>query len=42
MKKGILVMDPPNILYLEDIDGDGKADMRGTLLTGFKMSNPTA
>lgn len=39
-KKGILVTDPPNVLYLEDIDGDGKADERDTLLTGFAMSNP--
>src|SRR5690606_4615459 len=25
-KKGILVTDPPNLLYLEDLDGDGRAD----------------
>ncbi|WP_291207890.1 PVC-type heme-binding CxxCH protein [Dyadobacter sp.] len=39
-KKGVLVTDPPNVLYLEDTDNDGKADKRDTLLTGFAMSNP--
>ncbi len=39
-KKGILVTDPPNVLYLEDTDGDGRADIRDTLLTGFAVSNP--
>lgn len=39
-KKGILVTDPPNVLYLEDVDGDGRSDIRDTLLTGFAMSNP--
>lgn len=39
-KKGILVTDPPDVLYLEDSDGDGKADIRETLLTGFALSNP--
>ena len=39
-KKGILVTDAPNVLYLEDTDGDGKSDVRDTLLTGFALSNP--
>jgi putative membrane-bound dehydrogenase-like protein len=39
-KKGVLVTDPPNVLYLEDTNADGKADVRDTLLTGFAMSNP--
>jgi putative membrane-bound dehydrogenase-like protein len=39
-KKGILVTDPPNVLYLEDTNADGRADVRDTLLTGFAMSNP--
>ena len=39
-KKGILVTDAPNVLYLEDTDGDGRADVRDTLLTGFALSNP--
>lgn len=39
-KKGILVTDAPNVLYLEDADGDGAAEIRDTLLTGFALSNP--
>src|SRR5258707_3562938 len=27
-KKGILVTDAPDVIYLEDTDGDGKADVR--------------
>src|SRR5690606_23558851 len=29
-----------HILYLEDTDGDGQADVRDTILTGFSLSNP--
>lgn len=39
-KKGILVTDAPNLLYFEDSDQDGKADIRDTVLTGFALSNP--
>lgn len=39
-KKGILVTDAPNVLYFEDTDNDGKADIRDTMLTGFSLSNP--
>ncbi len=39
-KKGVIVTDAPHILYLEDTDGDGRADFRDTLLTGFSLSNP--
>lgn len=39
-KQGVLVTDAPNLLYLEDSDGDGRADVRDTLLTGFALSNP--
>jgi putative membrane-bound dehydrogenase-like protein len=39
-KKGLLVTDAPHVLYLEDSDGDGRADVRDTLLTGFALSNP--
>ncbi len=39
-KKGILVTDAPNLLYLEDSDGDGKADITEIVLTGFALSNP--
>ena len=39
-KKGVMVTDPPNVMYFEDSDGDGKAEIRDTLLTGFALSNP--
>lgn len=39
-KKGVLVTDAPDILYLEDTDDDGKADIKQTILTGFALSNP--
>lgn len=39
-KEGVIVTDPPNVYYLEDSDGDGKADIKNTLLTGFALSNP--
>ncbi|MES1219869.1 MAG: PVC-type heme-binding CxxCH protein [Bacteroidota bacterium] len=39
-KKGILVTDAPNLLYLEDTDGDGHANITDTLLHGFALSNP--
>jgi putative membrane-bound dehydrogenase-like protein len=39
-KKGILVTDPPDLIYFEDTDGDGKADVRRVILTGFPFSNP--
>ncbi|MEX0882040.1 MAG: PVC-type heme-binding CxxCH protein, partial [Cyclobacteriaceae bacterium] len=39
-KNGFLVTDAPNVLYLEDTDGDGMADVRDTVLTGFSLSNP--
>src|SRR5690606_10961286 len=39
-KKGVMVTDPPNVLYFEDTDSDGKADIRDTILTGFALSNP--
>lgn len=39
-KEGILVTDAPYVLYFEDRDGDGKADFRDTVLTGFALSNP--
>jgi putative membrane-bound dehydrogenase-like protein len=38
-KKGVLVTDAPHVLYLEDTTGDGKADIRDTVLTGFAFSN---
>ncbi|MBC7920280.1 MAG: c-type cytochrome [Ferruginibacter sp.] len=39
-KKGVLVTDAPNVLYLEDTDADGRADIKDTVLTGFSLSNP--
>lgn len=39
-KKGVLVTDPPHVYYLEDSDGDGKADIKEIVLTGFAVSNP--
>ncbi|MEX2591512.1 MAG: PVC-type heme-binding CxxCH protein [Anditalea sp.] len=39
-KKGLLVTDPPNLLYFEDSNEDEIADIRDTLLTGFALSNP--
>lgn len=39
-KKGILVVDVPDILYLEDVDNDGKADIKETIITGLALTNP--
>ncbi|MDA0194021.1 MAG: c-type cytochrome [Bacteroidetes bacterium] len=38
-KKGILIADAPNVLYLEDRDEDGYAEIRDTVITGFAFSN---
>ena len=37
---GILVTQAPNVLFLKDTDGDGKADVRETLYSGFAVENP--
>lgn len=39
--KGLLVTCAPDFLYLEDTDGDGKADVRKVLLTGFDTTKST-
>jgi putative membrane-bound dehydrogenase-like protein len=39
-KKGVIVTDAPDVWYLEDSDGDGKADVKEKMLTGFARSNP--
>src|SRR5688572_14078886 len=39
-KKGVLVTDAPDVLYFEDTNADGKADIRKVVLTGFAFSNP--
>ena len=36
----IIVTDAQDVIYLEDIDGDGKSDVMEVLLTGFSRSNP--
>src|SRR5262249_31787916 len=38
-KAGVLVSAAPDILYLEDSDGDGRADIRRAVLTGFHEGN---
>ncbi len=37
--QGVLVTAAPDIFYAEDSDGDGKADVRQTLYTGFFEGN---
>ncbi|MBI1915191.1 MAG: neutral/alkaline non-lysosomal ceramidase N-terminal domain-containing protein [Planctomycetes bacterium] len=38
-RKGVLVCTAPDILYAEDTDGDGKADVVKKLFTGFATHN---
>lgn len=38
-KKGALIAAAPDLIYAEDTDGDGKADVRKTLFTGFNPGN---
>jgi putative membrane-bound dehydrogenase-like protein len=38
-RKGVLVTCAPDILYAEDTDGDGKADLKTVLFTGFIEGN---
>jgi putative membrane-bound dehydrogenase-like protein len=38
-RKGVLVCAAPDILYAEDTDGDGRADLRRVLFTGLKPGN---
>ena len=38
-RNGVLLTQPPNILFLRDDDGDGTADTRETLFTGFPVAN---
>src|SRR5205085_12357936 len=37
---GVLVPAAPEIFYAEDTEGDGKADVRRTLYSGFTEGNP--
>ncbi len=39
-RQGILVTCAPDILYFEDTNGDGRADVRRVILTGFSQGNP--
>lgn len=39
-KKGVLITDAPDVLYFEDTNADGKADIRKVVLTGFAFTNP--
>lgn len=39
-KEGILVTDAPDIIYLEDTSGDGRADLRHVIMSGFSYGNP--
>ncbi|MBK5278627.1 MAG: hypothetical protein JJE09_07160 [Bacteroidia bacterium] len=39
-KNGLLVTDAPDVIYLEDTNGDDIADIRKVVLTGFARSNP--
>ena len=39
-RKGIVVTSTPDILYFEDTNNDGKADIRKVVLTGFASQNP--
>ena len=38
-KGGLFVGDAPNLYYLKDTDGDGVADQKKVVLTGFSTSN---
>ena len=38
-RDGVLVAQPPDILFLGDADGDGVADTREVLFTGFPVGN---
>ena len=37
---GLFVAAAPDLLYCKDTDGDGKADLREVVLTGFRTGNP--
>jgi len=39
-KKGVIVVDVPDIIYLEDSDNNGKADITKTIITGIALTNP--
>jgi putative membrane-bound dehydrogenase-like protein len=39
-RKGVLISAAPDLIYAEDRDGDGRADHREVLYTGFVEGNP--
>ncbi len=41
-KGGVYVMATPNVYYLKDTDGDGRADIRRKVFTGFRKYNVQA
>src|SRR5207237_1414199 len=41
-KGGLIVTSAPDILFMKDTDGDGKADVREVLYTGFAKVDPEA
>jgi putative membrane-bound dehydrogenase-like protein len=38
-RKGVIISAAPEIFYAEDTDGDGKADVKKVLFTGFREGN---
>ncbi len=38
-RKGFLVASPPDLVFIRDTDGDGTADEREVLMTGFAVGN---
>lgn len=38
-RRGALICAAPDILYAEDLDGDGRADVKQVLFTGFSTEN---
>jgi putative membrane-bound dehydrogenase-like protein len=40
--KGVLISAAPDLIYAEDTNGDGKADIVQKLFTGFSVENPQA
>jgi putative membrane-bound dehydrogenase-like protein len=41
-KGGLIVTSAPDILFMKDTNGDGRADLREVLYTGFPKVNPEA
>jgi putative membrane-bound dehydrogenase-like protein len=39
-KGGVIATAAPHVVFLEDTDGDGRADRRGVLFEGFAPGNP--